>query len=240
MAKTNKLKKESGVIKVKGRRGIVFLSRPSLISLFFTGVAGASLVFFLTLTGIPVIPMIWYNLKPELSSRVATTLKAPVQSLQDDFPELKETPPLTAYLPPQDPSLPQENRLRIPSIGVDAPIIPETVENYENALRQGVWLPPNLGTPDIRGIPMILAAHRFGYIAWSNEFRRQNSFFNLPKVKVGDQIEVIWGQRKYVYEVYQGDEGTEVTDIGADLILSTCKFLEGPIRIFRYARLIEG
>ncbi len=98
---------------------------------------------------------------------------------------------------------------------------------------------PDFGTAQERTNPMILVAHRFGYLAWSVPYRLQNSFFNLPKLKPGDQIEVIWDQRKYVYEVFAGDEGKEISDYQADLILYTCKFLESDERIFRYARLVQ-
>jgi sortase (surface protein transpeptidase) len=102
-----------------------------------------------------------------------------------------------------------------------------------------VWRVPDFGTAYERKLPMILAAHRFGYIAWTNQYRRQNSFFNLPELVPGDKVEVIWNQRRYVYEIYAGEEGKEITQYTADLILYTCKLLESDIRIFRYAKLIE-
>ena len=98
---------------------------------------------------------------------------------------------------------------------------------------------PDFGDPYNREKPTILAAHRFGYLAWSVKYRLANSFYNLPKLKVGDRIEVNWLKRKYMYEVYATGEGKEITDYTADLILYTCKFLESPIRLFAYARLVE-
>ena len=84
-----------------------------------------------------------------------------------------------------------------------------------------------------------MAAHRFGYLKWSDSYRRQNSFYNLPKLKKGDVVRIIWKQRKYVYEIYGLEEGEEILDYSADLILYTCKFLDSSVRIFRYGRLLE-
>jgi sortase (surface protein transpeptidase) len=85
---------------------------------------------------------------------------------------------------------------------------------------------------------MILAAHRFGYLTWTNAYRFKNSFYKLPELEPGDKAIVIWGQRKYTYEIYDGEESEEISQYGADLILYTCKFLESNVRIFRYGRLV--
>jgi sortase (surface protein transpeptidase) len=142
------------------------------------------------------------------------------------------------YEPVFDPTLPKTNHLVIPSIGVDTNIQEATLDNYENALRNGVWRVSDFGQPGDNIEPIILAAHRFGYLNWTNSFRRLNSFYNLPKVKVGDIIEIDWRQRKYSYEVYALGKGTEITDYFANLILYTCETLTGEERIFVYAKLI--
>jgi sortase (surface protein transpeptidase) len=142
------------------------------------------------------------------------------------------------YEPVFDPSLPKTNHLVIPSIGVDTNIQEATLDNYEEALRNGVWRVSDFGQPGDNIEPIILAAHRFGYLAWTNTYRHMNSFYNLPKVKVGDIIEIDWRQRKYSYEVYALGKGTEITDYFANLILYTCETLTGEERIFVYAKLI--
>jgi len=143
------------------------------------------------------------------------------------------------YQPPLDETLPQENRLVIAKLGVNTVIQEEPLERYEEAFKKGVWRVPDFGDPFERGRPTILAAHRFGYLSWTNQYRRENSFFNLPKLEIGDRVEVIWGQRRYEYEITGAGETEEILDYTADLILYTCRFLESEIRIFRYARLIE-
>lgn len=141
-------------------------------------------------------------------------------------------------LPAFNPSLPKENRLKIASIGVDTDIAEATNDNYESALKEGVWRVSDFGQPNIDGAPMILAAHRYGYLAWTNTYRRKNSFYNLPKLEVGDKVTIDWQQREYTYGVYKTENGEEITDYSADLILYTCESLNGPERIFVYATLI--
>lgn len=141
--------------------------------------------------------------------------------------------------PPLDPTLPLSNHLTIPSIGVDTDIQEAPYNDFEEALKKGVWRVSDFGAPPQEGTPVILAAHRFGYLAWTNEFRYKNSFFNLPKMAVGDMINIIWRQRKYTYVVYATDKSDEIKDYTADLILYTCETLTGPERIFVYARLVN-
>ena len=143
------------------------------------------------------------------------------------------------YLPRFDATLPLENTIRISSIGVDSKIQESTLEYYEEALKNGVWRVSDFGTPPTRNKPTIVAAHRYGYLAWNNIFRREKSFFNLPKLKEGEIVEIIWRQRKYVYRVYATDKGEEISDYSADLILYTCEALNSSVRIYKYARLLE-
>lgn len=143
------------------------------------------------------------------------------------------------YQPPFDAKLSKENRLIIPKIGVNTDIAEATLGNYETALELGVWRVSDFGDPSANSMPTILAAHRYGYLAWSNLFRRQSSFYNLPKLSVGDTVEIDWRQRRYIYEVYAEGGGETITDYTADLILYTCVNLTGKERIFRYARLLS-
>jgi sortase (surface protein transpeptidase) len=145
-----------------------------------------------------------------------------------------------SYIPPYDPALPSGNWLIISSIGVDTPINEAPDTDYEEALKKGVWRQSKFSTPIDRGFPTILSAHRFGYVYWSQSFRKTNSFYNLPKLKIGDIVEIDWQQRRYRYLVY-GEETAEMpSDLySADLVLYTCQDLTSPIRIYKYARLME-
>ena len=143
------------------------------------------------------------------------------------------------YQPSFNPLLPKENRLKIVSIGISTAINEQPLSTYENALRIGVWRVPDFGTPADRNKPMILAAHRFGYLKWTVAYRLTNSFYSLPRLKIGDVAEVDWQQRKYTYAIYGEDKGAAPTDYSADLILYTCEALNSPVRIFKYGRLLE-
>jgi len=160
--------------------------------------------------------------------------KTEVRTLKSDLNMSKPV-----YNPPFDPRLPVTNSLLIPSIGVNTDIQEATLTNYEDALRKGVWRVSDFGAPNDNAEPIILAAHRFGYLAWTNSYRHKNSFYNLPKIEVGDLIEIDWNQRKYLYEVYATSKGTQILDYSADLILYTCETLTGDEKVFVYARLIR-
>jgi len=189
----------------------------------------ASIILLLTLFG----PSIWYSLNGsgDLADIIARKFENKTPSV---LAPVKET-----YQPRFDASLPRGSYIKITSIGVDSPIYEGTYESYEETLKKGIWRTPDFNTPLNRESPTILAAHRFGYLAWTNKFRKENSFFNLPKLKDGDTIEIVWRQRKYVYEVYDFSKGEEIKDYSADLILYTCENLNSSVRIFKYARLLE-
>jgi hypothetical protein len=140
--------------------------------------------------------------------------------------------------PEQEESLPEGNWLVIPRIGVRTEILES--EDPEESLIKGVWRAPEFGTPGDLKQPMILAAHRYGYNWWwKGEYWKYHSFYLLPDLEPGDVVEIISDKRKYMYEIYSGEEGTEISDYNADLILYTCKFLTSDIRHFRYARVID-
>lgn len=144
-----------------------------------------------------------------------------------------------AYNPPFDSTLTITNQIIIPAIGVNTEVQEATLDNYESALKKGIWRVSDFGAPDDNRESIILAAHRFGYLAWTNSYRYKNSFFSLPKLKVGDTVEIDWKQRKYLYEVYATGKGLEIMDYSADLILYTCETLTGPEKLFVYAKRIS-
>lgn len=156
-----------------------------------------------------------------------------------DVPQVVEK-----YQPEYDPALPEGEWLVIPRIGVRTNLI--KVETPEEAFDRGVWWSPEFGQPGSTDQPMILAAHRYGFrYMWEtilddgSSYALRNIFYKLPETEPGDRIEIIVDQRRYDYEIYAGEEGNEITDYSADLILYTCKFLDSPIRFIRYARLID-
>lgn len=242
--------------KAKKRRRVMFrwsaFRRPSFLSVPMRWFSSATArvarlvlnaVIILSLVGGTVVygPRVFFGLFPqaaqtvqaeELSGDFALTV-----SEQEVVERKKNTPTERRYQPPYNENLPEGDWLVIPRIGVRSTL--QQTEYYEDALNTGVWLAPDFGKPGDRNMPMIVAGHRFGFKWWwEGDYWKYHSFYLLPDLEKGDTVEVISGQRKYVYEIYDGEEGTEITDYQADLIIYTCKHLDSPIRIFRYARLL--
>lgn len=213
----------------------VYSWRRSLFSRFLAKLAKILVVVGLILTIFSFLPSIWYWLQAGGKDTVSQYLFQTAAKPTTTSPQ----PLKIKYQPRYDARLPVENRIRIPSVGIDTLIQEATLDNYEAALKKGVWRVSDFGTPYSREKPTILAAHRYGYLAWSIPYRLKNSFYNLPKLKVGDTVEIVWRQRKYVYEVYAEGKGEEIEDYTASLILYTCESLKSPVRIFKYARLLE-
>lgn len=184
---------------------------------------------------------------PSIVNSASSSLQSSYSNLIIGTPELdvehvraaQERAKSTLYQPKIDKSLPYDSKIIISSIGVNTAINEANADNYEEALKKGVWRTPNYGTPYNRDLPLIVAAHRYGYLRWSNAYRKENSFYNLPKLENGDTIEIIWNQRKYIYAVYDIREGEEIEDYSADLIMYTCRDLTSSVRIFVYAKLLE-
>jgi sortase (surface protein transpeptidase) len=210
--------------------------RVSRIALFM---AKACLVIGVILLIVAYAPSVWYATSPEKIAQITSLLadtatKTPQEVLEANTPEIK-----VPYQPKEDKALPLEPTVTIPSVGISTVINEAPIEQYEEALKVGVWRVSDFGTPYERKLPTILAAHRYGYLKWSIPYRLKNSFYNLPKVKVGDTVEIDWRQRKYVYEVYAEDKGEEIEDYDADLNLYTCESLNSSVRIIKYAKLLE-
>lgn len=178
---------------------------------------------------------------PEIYSRVFPEKAADVLQQEPASPSQVALQPevqVAAYQPPFDETLAKGTWISIPKIGVNTQA--QATEDSTEALNTGVWLVPDFGRPGDTTQPVIMAAHRFGWKWWwKTDYWKRNSFYLLTETQPGDKIEVIYDQRKWTYEIYAGDEGDEITDYDADLILYTCKFMNSPIRYFRYAKLVK-
>lgn len=220
---------------------IIYKRGPSTLALVFAGMAISLWGIFVLLSSFPIFLYLFYAIAPSTSTGHSESLSqtgvVSVAAAGVTAPSVAADPkPVIA----RDPSLPLGQFVAIPSIGVDTTIWEAQATEYETALRQGVWRVPEFATPESDpGRPIILAAHRFGYVDWTQTYREKNSFYNLPDVQVGESIVITWNQHRYTYRVTRVEEGTEITDYKSDLILYTCKFLVSPIRIFVYAELVD-
>lgn len=188
----------------------------------------------LVLVAIPISPYVWYRLKPNAVSNDEEKI---VKEVVEEEDIAQKEPSKEESVPPFDPALPQGYFVLVPSVGINSPITAS--KDYKKALLKGTWIVSDFGTPEQDSLPIILAAHRFGYTSWGNEKRNRISFYNLPKTETGTKVSIYWNQREYMYEIYDGNIGTYITDYSADLILYTCKYYNSPERIFRYAKRIN-
>lgn len=128
----------------------------------------------------PIWPVIRYEvLRPAPSFPYATKLSTNPD--QAHLPEIKT----------DSSRIPADNRLVVPTIGVDIPI---TEGRDERALYRGSWRIPSTSTPPAGG-NTVLSAHRFQYTAGPL------TFFLLPKLEPGNVFIVYWQGQEYDYEV---------------------------------------
>lgn len=220
---------------------ILYKSGPSTLALVFAGMAIGLWSIFTILTSYPVGLYLYYIVVPKTTELLGKALTETSQQFDNKLTNQQtneETQSIVEIT--KDTSLPEGHYLSIPKIGVDTVIWEGEGDNYEKALRKGVWRVSDFAEPENPGgKPIILAAHRFGYVDWNQDYRIKNSFYNLPKLINGDMVEVVWNQRRYTYQIQRVEEGTEIADYSSDLILYTCKFLVSPVRIFVYATLTK-
>jgi hypothetical protein len=198
----------------------------------FTALMSTSFALLLVLFA----PVIYFRFFAHEVVPVQTTETGTV--LGGDFSPKPEEQKPAIQQPPREEGLPEGNWIVIPRIGVRTEILES--EDPEESLIKGVWRAPEFGAVGDTKQPLILAAHRYGYNWWwKGEYWKYHSFYLLPDLQPGDLVEVISDKRKYLYEIYSGEEGIDISDYEANLILYTCKFLNSDVRHFRYARLID-
>jgi len=96
-----------------------------------------------------------------------------------------------------DKEIPEENRIIIPAINVDMPIVEG---NSEKMLNLGVWHRPETGHPGVGN--MVLTGHRVGYAFLPDDVKNATSFYNLDKLKEDDFVIIYWEGKEYDYQIY--------------------------------------
>ncbi len=87
--------------------------------------------------------------------------------------------------------IPKENTLVIPKISVDGKI--HEGQN-ESTLNKGIWRRPQTSTPGSAS-NIVFAAHRY------QDITAPNSFYNLDKLEINDEILVYWEGKEHVYQI---------------------------------------
>jgi LPXTG-site transpeptidase (sortase) family protein len=119
----------------------------------------------------------------------------------------------------------KQDLLIIPAIALEAPLH-EGANTYKE-LAKGVWYWPGGSSPD-QGGNTVLVGHRFTYT------NPRGVFYSLDKLRIGDEIGVIWRAKKYVYKVSETkvvpptDTAIEASTNQPTLTLYTCTPLWWP------------
>lgn len=111
----------------------------------------------------------------------------------------------------------QEDKVSIPSIDIDAPVV-ETIgiteTEYRESLDSGVVRFPGSGYPGQEGLTILL-----GHSAppgWP-DINFDRIFTEIDKLEEGDKIEVCYDNRLSVYTVIDKERGQQIYEVGDDV-----------------------
>jgi LPXTG-site transpeptidase (sortase) family protein len=113
------------------------------------------------------------------------------------------------------------NRVLIPAMLLNQPVLEGSVANQYKTLNNGIWHWPNAGSPSTGG-NTVLIGHRFTYT------NPKGVFYFLNKVSLGDLIGVYWNNKQYLYKVADTEvvpptnTSIENNTARAELTLFTC------------------
>ncbi len=122
----------------------------------------------------------------------------------------------------------QPNSLIIPAMLLNQPTLEGPESNWFNLLKAGIWRWPDSSTPD-KGGNTVFLAHRFSYTG------PHGAFYYLNKLKIGDEIGVVWSNKTYTYrvvsstEVNPSDTAIENNTADSEITLFTCTPLWHPV-----------
>lgn len=186
---------------------------------------------------LPTLPSVsyWWRAR-HAKNQVTATVKEYVQQTQPQ-PEPSADGTETPAVAQPDMS---GNRLIIPRMLMNTPIIEGPESNPYGNLKKGAWHLPFSSAPD-RGGNMVIAGHRFTYT------ESRSIFYYLDKLQVGDEIGVKWHDVMYTYKV-ESSSVVEPTETSVEqptsdtrLTLYTCTPLWNPKqRLVIVAKPIEG
>lgn len=140
-------------------------------------------LLILYLVALPFYPTVKYklNYKEEVAS-----------DYRDEQVLIEQTTAIRNFLPQAEYDV-SPNRVIIPRIGVNAPIVESASSEY--GLSKGSWLVPDTSTPD-KGGNTVITGHRFKYLPPNNL-----TFYLFHKLEVGDLFSVIWHNEDYYYRI---------------------------------------
>lgn len=133
---------------------------------------------------------------------------------------------------------PSDNRLVIPSIGVDMPILEGPTQKVLD--RGGIWRIPGTSNPS-QGSNTVLSGHRWQYLPPSGR-----TLYLLDKVQVGEPVIVYWEGQEYDYRITQREvvdpSRTDIqdpTDVPQLTIFTCTPLFSTKQRLVLYGELIS-
>ncbi|MEJ0072752.1 MAG: class E sortase [Candidatus Saccharibacteria bacterium] len=133
----------------------------------------------------------------------------------------------------------QPNSLIIPAMMLNQPTLEGPESDWFDLLYKGIWRWPGSSTPD-KGGNTVFLSHRFSYTG------PRGAFYYLNKLKIGDEIGVIWNNKTYDYSVISSTEvpptDTAIEDNTAtpEITLFTCTPLWHPVDRLVVVAKLEG
>ena len=128
-----------------------------------------------------------------IESRLPTFANASISADQEGYPESKSGAQSTLH----------RDRLVISGANIDMPVF---LGSTEKTLRKGGWLFSETSRPE-KGGNSVIFGHRYMYRP-----PKQNTFWNLDKVKAGDLMVLYWQGKEYRYRVSE-TKVVEPTDL---------------------------
>jgi sortase A len=190
------------------------IQKKKMVKVTVFALEALAVLLLVYLVGLPLYPALKYKVSIENTSAFAEAKN--VEAVKE------ETQKIYGGLPQAEYDI-SPNRIIIPKIGVNAPIVESN--NSEYGLSLGAWHVPESSTPD-RGGNTVITGHRFKYLPPSNL-----TFYLFHKLEIGDIASVIWDEEEYYYEIKQIKiiEPTEVSILDATVNPTLTMFTCHPI-----------
>lgn len=184
-----------------------------VLTFIITFIFGLSFFYGLVLLVIPFVPTLGNFLTPTTSQQATpevvqaqpTTTPSPEPIAQN--PEDTVIQPYPQYLPltpPFNPADAGQNFIRIPSIGVNVPLVASKSlldVDVIASLQNGASLYPNGVNPGALG-NVFVAAHSSGY-PWQGKYRF--AFTRINELKTGNIILIDFKGTRYAYKIYKSE-----------------------------------
>jgi LPXTG-site transpeptidase (sortase) family protein len=155
-----------------------------------------AVLLFLYLILLPLFPAVQYELvgsRRGSDSQDLAKVKQEVAEIKKQTSSQEQDAAVLANGFPESGYSVSDNRLIIPKISVNAPIVESRSADY--GLAKGAWRLPDTSTPP-QGGNTVITGHRFKYLPPNNL-----TFYLFHKLEAGDIVSVLWEGEEYYYSI---------------------------------------